>query len=777
MSSREFQVVKRTQGVKQIKPKQNINQVIKTQTKVKNIDSTRTRSPLTIQTAQPASTFVSRRELNHNSLADAKDRNQLPIRTKAEASGRVKNKNEKKIIKYEYKSKNNAKQNSRINTREINSVGKKGNQRYQSYEQQSAFQKRYESSESPMKRRGPLAIGRSGPFNMKKWAFCSKQQINKIIVLQRWWRFLLKNLKKKGNLSKRNDISSKFRSKSSKVSKTVDLTTFMKQAENITEKIFPGQNNKLIIETRKVEVFKINRPKPKKPIHVQSKEAKKHAEKLKSKEEYLQLMEEESDITQKKLGQQFNSLNSERQKRQIIKIKEPKIKGDKRIDSKDGKYGDSSQESKKYGKIRKEGENITEKLFPGENNTLINERRKVEVFKLTQPKSKQDIRVSSKESGRYTGTSKESKKYIDISKEGEKITDKIYPGENSTLINERRKVEIFKINKPTLKEGIRIDSREKRKYGESLKDSKEYIDSTRKGIIITDKSFTDEGSSLISERRKGEAGKLEKPKSKGKFEKSIKEEGRLTEDSKKAKDFNQIEKQGENITEKIFPAGDNNLIIETRKVEVFKNKVSKTKKELPIGSKESKKYGEALKIYEESEEGLKEPGKYGENYKKSKQFFELQKEKGLIKEPRKRGQQGKVKKIQKFVETEGITKKFIKEKMAEIWVEESTSTTTNRLTFKGQGDNRKNIIYGIRDLSSEKRGVSTETDEMNRINNLLTAIKEKEFELNKVVRELKSQMNIKTKTYDTHSAGKISMSGIKKMDKVDSSTNYETKIT
>ena len=110
----------------------------------------------------------------------------------------------------------------------------------------------------------------------------------------------------------------------------------MKQAENITEKIFPGQNNKLIIETRKVEVFKINRPKPKKPIHVQSKEAKKHAEKLKSKEEYLQLMEEESDITQKKLGQQFNSLNSERQKRQIIKIKEPKIKGDKRIDSKDG---------------------------------------------------------------------------------------------------------------------------------------------------------------------------------------------------------------------------------------------------------------------------------------------------------------------------------------------------------------------------------------------------------------------------------------------------------
>ena len=294
MSSREFQVVKRTQGVKQIKPKQNINQVIKTQAKVKNVDSTRTRSLLEIQTAQPASTFVSRRELNHNSLADAKDRNQLPVRTKVDASGRVQNKNEKKIIKYGYKSKNNAKQNSRINTREISSVGKKGNQRYQSYEQQSAFQKRYETSESPMKRRGPLAIGRSGPFNMKKWAFASKQQINKIIVLQRWWRFLLKYLKKKGKLSKKNDNSSKFRSKSTKVSKTVDLTTFMKQGENITEKIFPGQNNKLIIETRKVEVFKINRPKPKKQIQVQSKEAKKHVEKLKSKEQYSQLVEEEN---------------------------------------------------------------------------------------------------------------------------------------------------------------------------------------------------------------------------------------------------------------------------------------------------------------------------------------------------------------------------------------------------------------------------------------------------------------------------------------------------
>jgi hypothetical protein len=44
------------------------------------------------------------------------------------------------------------------------------------------------------------------------------------------------------------------------------MAKFMKQGENITEKIFPGKNNDLIIETRKVEVFKINRPKPKKML-------------------------------------------------------------------------------------------------------------------------------------------------------------------------------------------------------------------------------------------------------------------------------------------------------------------------------------------------------------------------------------------------------------------------------------------------------------------------------------------------------------------------------
>ena len=105
MSSREFQVVKRTKVVNQANPKKNIKKVVQNK-KIQNIDSTRTRSQLEIRTAQPASTFVSGRELKTNSLADAESQNQLPVRAKNGASGRVQNKYEKKVIKYDYKSKN-----------------------------------------------------------------------------------------------------------------------------------------------------------------------------------------------------------------------------------------------------------------------------------------------------------------------------------------------------------------------------------------------------------------------------------------------------------------------------------------------------------------------------------------------------------------------------------------------------------------------------------------------------------------------------------------------
>ena len=43
---------------------------------------------------------------------------------------------------------------------------------------------------------------------------------------------------------------------------------------------------------------------------------------------------------------------------------------------------------KTYDKIVKKGENITEKIYPGANNKLILERKKVEIFKSTRSKMK-----------------------------------------------------------------------------------------------------------------------------------------------------------------------------------------------------------------------------------------------------------------------------------------------------------------------------------------------------------------------------------------------------
>ena len=191
MSSKDFQVTQRAQRVMKTSPKKNVKQIYKNQANLKKVNPTSKRSQLEIQTLQPASTFVSRRELNLNSLTDARDQNQLPVRAKKNASGRVQINKGKKTFKYEYKSKNNPTQNK---IREISSVGKKGNQRFKSYEQQSIFPKRYETSGSPLRRRGgPLAFGRGSNINKKRWAYASKKEINKIIILQRWWRYLLKN--------------------------------------------------------------------------------------------------------------------------------------------------------------------------------------------------------------------------------------------------------------------------------------------------------------------------------------------------------------------------------------------------------------------------------------------------------------------------------------------------------------------------------------------------------------------------------------------------------
>ena len=274
MSSREYKFVQRTQRINQIIPNQNINQ---SQTTIKNLSSIKTRGQLEIQTDQPASTFVSRRELIQNSLADTKDLNQLPVRTNDNNFGRVKDINERRIFKYEYKTNNRAELNSRINTKEISSVGKNNNPRYKSLEQQNIFQRRYETSESPIKRNvRPLAIGTRGNFNMRKWAYAPTQDINKIITLQRWWRYLLKN---NIRLSRYSDNSSKNRSKSSQNPKKVELNSLMKTGENITEQVFPGQK-KVIVETKKVEVYKNKRSHIRQGLIIDTKDSKIYGDKI-----------------------------------------------------------------------------------------------------------------------------------------------------------------------------------------------------------------------------------------------------------------------------------------------------------------------------------------------------------------------------------------------------------------------------------------------------------------------------------------------------------------
>ena len=549
MSSREYKYVQRTaHRINQISPNQNINQ---NQTTIKNLGSIKTRGQLEIQTAQPASTFVSRRELIQNSLADTKDLNQLPVRSNDNNFGRV-DRNEQRVFKYEYKTNNRGDLDSRINTKEISSVGKNDNQRYKSSEQQNIFQRRYEMSESPIKRNvRPLAIGTRGNFNMRKWAYAPTQDINKITTLQRWWRYLLKN---NIRLSRYSDNSSKNRSKSSQYPKKGDVDSLMKTGENITEQVFPGQK-RVIVETRKVEVFKPNKP-----------------------------------------------------------IQDNQIMAESKVS-----YSKSLNETQKYSQSIRE-DNYPEKSYPRRYHTLYNEIRKPEVFK--NPR-----------------TTETDNKYI----------------------------------------------KETEKYGESIKKSREII-------------------------------------------------------------YDGIGKKGENITEQIRPGEKNKLIVETKKVEVYKNKRSHIRQGLAIDTKDSKRYDDTIDEYDDELEGEEMPG-------------------------RKR-------RYHKFIERDGITKAFIKDKMAQIWMNEIRKVSEIKFSIINRGQTR-DISFGTRNrnLSPDKKGGITR-DNLDDITTLLHIIKEKDIELNKLVNQLKSQVEPKHKIYDkydkydSHTTGKIGLLGNRNV----STDDYESKI-
>ena len=168
----------------------------------------------------------------------------------------------------------------------------------------------------------------------------------------------------------------------------------MKKGEKITEKFFSGKKNNIIIERRKVEVFK----SPKKQIEI----------KQKTKQEFIPFTTREP----KKYEQRFKTPINDK-------------------------------------KLRKKGEKITKKIFPGKNNTIIAEKRVVEVFKCKNNNNFSDLKGSKdyerlKNSNQKVNSIEKSKDEKILKKKGEKITKIIFPGKSNTLVLETRKVEVFK---------------------------------------------------------------------------------------------------------------------------------------------------------------------------------------------------------------------------------------------------------------------------------------------------------------------------------------------
>ena len=176
----------------------------------------------------------------------------------------------------------------------------------------------------------------------------------------------------------------------------------MKQGEKNTEKLFSGNNNNLIIERRKVEVFKT----PKKQMEAIP-----------------------------KIKQEFNPFSSKEPKKYEQKIKTP-INNEK--------------------KLKKKGEKITEKIFPGKNNTIIAEKRVVEIFKCKNNKNCSDSKEIKnyeelKKSNQNMDIIETSKNKKILKKKGEKITEKIFPGKSNTIVLETRRVEVFKNKTKSIK--------------------------------------------------------------------------------------------------------------------------------------------------------------------------------------------------------------------------------------------------------------------------------------------------------------------------------------
>ena len=303
----------------------------------------------------------------------------------------------------------------------------------------------------------------------------------------------------------------------------------------------------------------------------------------------------------------------------------------------------------------KQGEDITEKIYPGKNNKLVVETRKVEVFKNMNPNSKSKSKVK---------------------KTGENTTEKIFKNLDNKLINERRTVEVFQVNKPNIPKDIKMISTENGEYALRIQRSKKYIDREKETI-----QQTRENETIINERRRDN-------------KKIIREPGRREDiDAKKS----QLRKEGEKITEKIIPGPNDNLILEKRKVEVFRDL----------------------------------------NYKKDKSKLQITSQ----------SRRGQIATTKRFKEENGIDKYYIKEKMIEIWLDESSKTRENSFTLASEEG--KFLSYQTKNTSSNQTYNYLDADKQG-INQLIKMIKEKDNELNRIANQLKAEMG-KNK-YGTHTS-------------------------
>ena len=91
---------------------------------------------------------------------------------------------------------------------------------------------------------------KGGIVNLRRKKYSSNYEINSIILIQRWWRNILNIIRRRNeryeNEAQQNEYYPSFASRK----------TYSRGNEKIVEKIIPGENDKFIIQTTKVEVYR-----------------------------------------------------------------------------------------------------------------------------------------------------------------------------------------------------------------------------------------------------------------------------------------------------------------------------------------------------------------------------------------------------------------------------------------------------------------------------------------------------------------------------------------